>query len=388
MCGIFGWSFKRRSRIPAAQREALASTLAIANSYRGDQSWGVAYIDREGRQRVRKQVGDIATVPGISALGAWDVLMAHTRYATKGSVVKDNQHPFRAGEVLLAHNGMIFNSEELDKAYGRSCAVDSMHFAHHLAEGRDFSDIEAYGSIEWLEGDSRSVRLCRMRQGQLAVYGIRNHKGKQVGTVWSSDAAHLRSAVGAARLDAFPYVKLEEGHVYEVTGGILHSTKRRLACVEPQWDPRVWSRYQSTQGVHTVYSFRRDDEDERTTDKRETDTSALVQAWLARKALEEKEAKERTSASLATYLAREGDTTIQVDEGLFATEDGEIVDLTASEDGQPEPQEEPCEVCGSLAGRNRFEECHDCGTFAGKRTPRLAEMTDEEWSAYERVRMN
>lgn len=364
MCGIFGWSFKRRSRIPAAQREALASTLAIANSFRGDQSWGVAYVDRDGKQRVRKQVGDIATVPGISALGMHDVLMAHTRYATTGRVIKDNQHPFRAGPVLLAHNGMIFNHEELNRKYGRCCAVDSEHFAHHLAEGHNFSDIEAYGSIEWFEGDSRSVNLCRMRQGQLAIYGIKNHKGKQVGVAWSSDAAHLRSAIGAARLDAFPYIKPEEGQVYEVSGGKLYLAKdRRLACVEPVIDTRGWAAYRSTlTGGRTVYSFRKEEKD--------AEVESLVQAWLARKAAEE-------------------GTQIEIDEGLFADPvSGEITDsLTASEDGQQEPTEEPCGTCGALAGYDQFECCRECYTMR-ERPPRMAEMTDDEWAAYERLRMN
>jgi len=232
MCGIFGWNFKPGHKIPAGQREVLSSTLAVANSLRGDQSWGI-YLAGQGSRKpfTRREVGDIADVPGIASFAAFPVAMAHTRYATTGVISKENQHPFRVGNILLAHNGMIFNHEELNRKYSRACSVDSQHFAHHLENSLSVKDIEAYGALEWIEMDRPEVvYISRLRNGTLHAAGIRNYKGKTVGVVWSSDKAHLDSALGAARLDSYPYEPLKEGEVYEINRGKMYLTKRE--CLE------------------------------------------------------------------------------------------------------------------------------------------------------------
>lgn len=364
MCGIFGWSFKRKARICAGQREALATTLGVANSLRGDQSWGCFFLDHGGKARTRREVGDIADVTGLGSLGMWDLFMAHTRYATVGRVCRDNQHPFQVGHVLLAHNGVVFNHDELNEKYGRACSVDSQHFAHHLAEKRDFSDVEAYGAIEWIEdadkgAASQTVNLCRMRRGQLAVWGIRNSKGKQVGTAWSSDVEHLRSAIGAARLDAFPYKKLDEGCVYTVQGGRLYTSERRLACVEPTWDPQAWTTYRSTQTGGRGHS---------TPLSREASRS--LAEWMEKRQAEE---------NAAALFRGTSDAIEQIDVGLYVdTRTGEMVDRPGAEEDltvREGPEIEPCETCGSLVGCDDNGDCRECFT---PRETRIADMTDAQ----------
>jgi hypothetical protein len=366
MCGIFGWSFVKRARLPAAQREVLAATLAVSNSMRGDQSWGAHYLTRDGRTVTRREVGDIARVAGIGAqLGEQNLMMAHTRFATVGSVSKDNQHPFRAGEILLAHNGVVSNHTELNAKYSRQCSVDSQHFAHHLAEGRDFSDVEAYGSLEWIENSApASINLLRMRKGSLAVYGIRDAKGKQVGTVWSSDMEHLRSAIGASRLDGFPYVQLEEGHVYVVAKGKLHEDPRRLACAAPSWDG--WeSLYRSTQG------------------------GARGGRFVTRR-----EGKYIEGIREVRGFRRDNDTPriVQLDSGLLWDEAAQRLIrsdeprpyIMADADEEEETTLDPCERCGSLSGFDADGVCLECATPNERAMDRgLHEMTDDEWALYQ-----
>jgi hypothetical protein len=245
--------------------------------------------------------------------------------------------------------------------------VDSQHFAHHLAEGRDFSDIEAYGAIEWIVVPrSRVVNLCRMRNGVLAVYGIRNAKGKQVGCVWSSDVEHLRSAIGAARLDAFPYVKLEEGHVHTVQNGKLFTDPRRLACVEPTLTASDWGMYRSTQtGGGCTLGDRR---------------GKLIKGedgtyrWI-----ETSNDSDDRQQSLLT--GRETDTRITVDDGLVFNETtGQIEDLTDRE----EMIGPACDTCGSLAGVNEAGECRDCFTPSEGAVEKIASMTEDEWNDWQR----
>jgi hypothetical protein len=219
MCGIFGWTLDKKAPLSAAQRETLASALAVANARRGPHSWGAYCLTRGadgkfGAPEIMKRVGSMADEKGIGALGLADVCMGHTRFATNGAVTVDNCHPFTVGDVTLAHNGMIYNHREVAAKYGRTCDVDSLHLAHHLAEGRPFNDLEGYGAVMYVRAQAPGeVHLSRMQSGQLSVYGL-GSRGKCWGVVWSSDQYHLQAALKAARVDCFPYETLRQGRVY------------------------------------------------------------------------------------------------------------------------------------------------------------------------------
>lgn len=219
MCGIFGWHLSRDARLSLAQREAMAASLAASNTGRGAMSWGAYCLTRRekggwDRPTLDRQVGRMDAVKGIGTIGLADVVMGHTRYATRGAITVANCHPFKVGDVTLAHNGMIYNSDSLDRKYGRTCPVDSLHLAHHLHEGKPFSDLEGYGAIQYArDADPAEVHLCRMSGGQLSIHGL-GSKDRPVGVVWSSDPLHLTAALDGAGLSHFPYEALREGRVY------------------------------------------------------------------------------------------------------------------------------------------------------------------------------
>lgn len=265
MCGLFGWSFKRRTRgIGQAQKEVIATTLAVANSLRGDHSWGYYGLDRNGQAVLHRAVGDIARADGISALAAMPILMAHTRHATTGAITRENAHPFTIGRIVLAHNGVVFNHAELNRVWERKCSVDSQHFAHHLDRGMPFSDIDAYGALEWFDAaEPRVARLCRLTGGELHVWGVKGAKDKRVGIVWSSDEDHLKSALGAARVECFPYEPLEAGAIYEAREGRLFRSPAptlTLASPRPRWDLDHWQGVTSGRGGWGSTDSDRDDD--------------------------------------------------------------------------------------------------------------------------------
>lgn len=248
MCGIFGWHLSKAARISIAQREALAASLAASNTSRGGMSWGTYSLLRSKAgvletPEILREVGPMDAVRGISTLGLADVVMAHTRYATKGAITKENCHPYVVGDVTLAHNGMIYNHEEMDRKHKRTCAVDSMHLAHHLAERLPFTDLEGYGAIQYVRAaEPGEVHLSRMAGGQLAICGL-GGRGAPWGTAWSSDAAHLHAALSGAGVTYFPYEVLKQGRVYVASADgvfyLLPTDTLRHDLAESQRDVRA-----------------------------------------------------------------------------------------------------------------------------------------------------
>lgn len=108
MCGIVG---------AVAQRDV--SEILVEGlrrlEYRGYDSAGVAIIDGEALNRVRRvgkvsELSDaLATTPLAGGTG-----IAHTRWATHGEPNEQNAHPHVSGEnIAVVHNGIIENHAEL-----------------------------------------------------------------------------------------------------------------------------------------------------------------------------------------------------------------------------------------------------------------------------------
>ncbi|RJQ43657.1 MAG: glutamine--fructose-6-phosphate transaminase (isomerizing) [Nitrospiraceae bacterium] len=144
MCGIVGYVGKRNA-VPV-----LINGLKRLE-YRGYDSAGVAFFDRDNRIGVRRCAGKIKDlessikrekIKSFTGLG-------HTRWATHGRPSEENAHPHRAGGIVLVHNGIIENYFELREDLKRKGHVFTSetdtevicHLIHSYSkDGRSFED--------------------------------------------------------------------------------------------------------------------------------------------------------------------------------------------------------------------------------------------------------
>ena len=109
MCGIVGY---------AGKTNVIKNIMTGLKSleYRGYDSSGIAYLDKNNNIKIYKKVGQIKKLDQIlnyedeASLG-----ISHTRWATHGGVTDTNAHPHNQGKITLVHNGIIENYEELKK---------------------------------------------------------------------------------------------------------------------------------------------------------------------------------------------------------------------------------------------------------------------------------
>lgn len=109
MCGIVGY---------AGKTNVIKNIMTGLKSleYRGYDSSGIAYLDKNNNIKIYKKVGQIKNLDQIlnyedeASLG-----ISHTRLATHGGVTDTNAHPHNQGKITLVHNGIIENYEEIKK---------------------------------------------------------------------------------------------------------------------------------------------------------------------------------------------------------------------------------------------------------------------------------
>jgi glucosamine--fructose-6-phosphate aminotransferase (isomerizing) len=216
MCGIVG---------AVAQRdvaEILVEGLRRLE-YRGYDSAGVAVFSSEhALQRVRRlgKVAELANALEEQAVHGGTGI-AHTRWATHGEPSERNAHPHVSGHIVIVHNGIIENHEEL--------RVELMGLGYEFASD---TDTEVIAHLVHHEQKSSPSLLAAM---QKAVKRLRGAYGTVV--VDSRDDSRLVVArsgsplvigrgigenfIASDQLALLPvtrrFIFLEEGDVAEVT---------------------------------------------------------------------------------------------------------------------------------------------------------------------------
>lgn len=146
-CGVFGIY---------NDAEAVSETYwgIFSLQHRGQESAGIAVVNRDGTIVVRKGMGLVTEVlnPVLAELPAGRSAIGHVRYSTTGESEAFNAQPLlmrtRFGPIALAHNGNVVNAEQLKRRLEDEGAVfqgtsDSEILAHLIAKSSAHTLVDA-----------------------------------------------------------------------------------------------------------------------------------------------------------------------------------------------------------------------------------------------------
>ncbi len=197
MCGIVGY---------VGQRPVVDVLLRGLKrlEYRGYDSAGVAFFNN-GDLVIRKSEGKLENVEKLvsadeKAVGTARCGIGHTRWATHGKPTTQNAHPHHTGHVVVVHNGIIENyqqikAELISRGHSPKSETDSELFGFLVLEEmeNDSNLIEGVRkAFLKLEGQCSVVVMSEKEPG--VIVGVRNGsplavaKDPQGGAIFASDA--------------------------------------------------------------------------------------------------------------------------------------------------------------------------------------------------------
>lgn len=177
MCGIVGY-------VGADQAGDFLLEGLRRLEYRGYDSAGLAVLGDDGCS-VTRSVGRIQALADRLAAGppSGRLGLGHTRWATHGPATEENAHPHLGGdgEVVLVHNGVIENYQQLRtelkaKGYTFHSATDSETVAHLIAEGlKNTPENPAQPNLRYLTAVQWALDQLRGTYGLAIAFRDRPH---------------------------------------------------------------------------------------------------------------------------------------------------------------------------------------------------------------------
>lgn len=238
MCGIVGYTGRE------SVTDQILDSLELLE-YRGYDSAGLATLNGQtGKIKLRKCAGRVNDLRGIckkdkkiSTCG-----IGHTRWATHGGVSDENAHPHRCGDVLLVHNGIVENYEELKDHFMLHKELKSQTdtevvaaVLNRLYQGNPHEAIRK--TVQYLKGTFALVIMFADQPD--IIYAIRNvspivaaYSGN--GTMLASDVVALGAA--AKQYMVVPEYMIMELHKDEIKLFDLNGKPHQTEFIDIDWD--------------------------------------------------------------------------------------------------------------------------------------------------------
>lgn len=174
MCGIIAIISKDHRGLYAFDRDVFEELLVV-NSIRGSDSTGVFGVGMKNEVNIVKQAIDPQTFMKSPEYKNWannvihcNAVIGHNRKATTGVISSENAHPFKEGNIVLVHNGMVFGAKELNK----EAEVDSHALCHAFSvKGAKevLRDVIGAFALIWYDIKAKELYLWRNSDRPLSM---------------------------------------------------------------------------------------------------------------------------------------------------------------------------------------------------------------------------
>lgn len=220
MCGHVGMV----GTIVQAHEKAFKNMLVL-DSVRGEHSTGAASIARHTDHLVVKAVGDpfvLFDTAGFNKVMSRvnKALIGHNRFATSGTVSRNNAHPFQFDHIIGAHNGTLSNKGGLHEGY--SFNVDSQALFNHIERfGVQDAVNKTGGSWALTWWDQRDETMNFLRNKERPLYGAFSEDEKTL--FWASEQWMIYVASNRNDIKVKDAFLFEENMHYKMKPGMAGS---------------------------------------------------------------------------------------------------------------------------------------------------------------------
>ena len=168
MCGIVGMVSQYQTGF-WNQHSSIFTNMLVCDSVRGPDSTGVFGVKKSGNVKYLKTKGNPFEMVELSEYkkfkdgiySDFSMVVGHNRKATIGKISDETAHPFQEGNLILVHNGTLFNHKSLTK---QEVEVDSQAIVHSFVENgykESLKEIDGAFALVWYDADDKLLRLVR-----------------------------------------------------------------------------------------------------------------------------------------------------------------------------------------------------------------------------------
>lgn len=261
MCGIYGIA---KSPVPYTKKQLKTAKkvlreIAIDSETRGSHSSGIASVGLETKiyKSLLKSSKFVTSKDYTRALSSIannssQILLGHTRFATEGAISVQNAHPFKVGGVVGAHNGCVYNIDEMKTKLNKDCPVDSQLIFKSIDKADGIQDAIKYFdsdfALSFVKDNPQILHLCREDNRPLFVAYVTSLKT----LFYASEGDFIEDALIMAGINDVEVYQLSKNNLYSYNVNQFTDENTNVTKTSFDYESRVYKYYTLNSYVNNI----------------------------------------------------------------------------------------------------------------------------------------